>query len=71
MEPRTTQEALSPLDEYIEVQPLLRHIRVMHRFFDEVVDAEPYREFHADLQSEFMRILNEEFAPYVLVLALA
>lgn len=71
MEPRTTQEPLSALDEYIEVQPLLRQFRVMNRFFDEVVDAEPYREFYPDLYAEFMRILNEELAPYALVLALA
>jgi hypothetical protein len=71
MEPRTTQKPLSPLDEYIEVQPLLRQIRVMQRFLDEVVDAEPYRQFHPDLHQEFMRILNEEFAPHALVLALA
>ena len=71
MSPRKTLPPLSPLDEYVEAQPLLRHIRVMHRFFDEVVDTEPYRHFHPDLHEAFMRILNEEFAPFALVLALA
>ncbi len=71
MEPRKTEKPLSPLDEYIEVQPLLLHIRVMHRFLDEVVDVEPYRDFHAALHCAYMSILNEELAPHALVLALA
>jgi hypothetical protein len=43
----------------------------MQRFFDEVVDEEPYRQFHPELHGAFMRILNEELAPHALTLALA
>jgi hypothetical protein len=62
---------LSPLDEYIEVQPALHMVRIMNRFFGEVVDEPPFRQYHAELHVAYMEILNEELAPYALNLALA
>jgi len=60
-----------PLDEYVEVQPLLRQVRVMQRFVDEVVDEPPYRQHLPELHGGFMDILKEELAPHALTLALA
>ena len=61
-----------PLDEYVEVQPLLRHIRIMNRFFTEVIDEHPtWRPHYADLHVAYMAILQEEPAPHALSLALA
>jgi hypothetical protein len=62
----------TPLDEYIEAQPVLLHVRIMERFFDEVVDEDPVlRRHYSDLHVAYMDILNEELAPYALMLALA
>lgn len=61
----------NPLDYYDDVRPLLRLIRVMHRFFDEVVDEEPYRKFHPELYGAFEDTLKQELAPHALTLALA
>ena len=66
-----TDKESNPLDYYDEVRPLLRHIRVMNRFFDEVVAEPPYRQFHLNLYDAFLKILNEELAPHALTLALA
>jgi hypothetical protein len=62
---------LSPLDEYIDVQPALHMVRIMNRFFAEVVDEPPFRQYLSDLHVAYMEILNEELAPYALDLALA
>src|ERR1051325_1271194 len=65
-------ERAVPLDDYSEVQPLLRHVRIMERFFDEVVDENPqFRKHYSDLHVAYMRILAEELAPHALPLALA
>ena len=66
------RRAGAPLDDYVAAQPLLAHVRIMQRFFDEVVDAEPgTRHFYADLHVAYMNILNEELAPHALTFALA
>jgi len=60
------------LEEYDEVQPLLRHVRIMQRFFDEVVDENPeFRKHYSDLHRAYLDILAEELAPHALSLALA
>lgn len=60
------------LDQYIEVKPLLRHVRIMRRFFDEVIDGSPeYRKHYPELHVAYMKILNEELAAHALTLALA
>lgn len=61
----------TPINRYIEARPLLLHLRVMDRFFDEVVDHEPYREHYAALMVAFADILNEELAPFAFALAVA
>ena len=66
-----TDKESNPMDYYNEVRTLLRHVRVMNRFFDEVVAEPPYRQFHIDLYDAFLKILNEELAPHALTLALA
>jgi hypothetical protein len=69
---RTTQRPLKPLDDYVESRPLLRHVRIMHRFFDEAVSANPtFGEERARLHCAYMEILNEELAPHALTFALA
>ena len=61
----------APLDEYAAVQPLLRHVRIMERVMA-FVDRNPQmRTFHAELHREYMDILQKEFAPHALMLALA
>ena len=60
-----------PLDDYVEVQPALHMVRIMRRFFGEVVDVEPFRRHLPELHVAYMEILNEELAPYALNLALA
>jgi len=72
MRGRVKQQPQSPVDEYTEAQPFLRHIRIMHRFFDEVVDVNPeLRKHYSELHGAYMDILNEELAPHALTLALA
>jgi hypothetical protein len=74
MTPEHERKALRPLSaiaEYIEVRPLLRQVRVMFRFLDEVIDEEPYRHFYSELLFAFLRLVNEEFAPAAINLALA
>jgi hypothetical protein len=64
--------ATPAMDNYFEAQPLLRHIRVMERFFREVVDSQlEYRKHLPDLHVAYMAILNEELAPHAVMLALA
>jgi len=53
------------------VPQVLRQVRLMNRFFDEVVDAEPYREHHAALHVAYMDLLQAEIAPHALELAQA
>jgi hypothetical protein len=68
----TRPELDPPLDAYVDVQPLLRHIRVMWRFFEEVIDENPeYRKHFSELYGAYTDILNEELAPHALTLALA
>jgi len=58
--------------ELEELPAILRHIHVMRRFFGEVIDASPeYRKHYADLHVAYMDILNEELAPFALLLALS
>lgn len=60
------------MSDYEEVQPLLRHVRIMNRFFRDVVDATPERRDHySDLHIGYMEILQEELAPHALSLAMA
>ena len=50
--------------EYEEIQPLLRHIRIMQRFFHEVIDADPdYRKHCTSLHIAYMNILGDELTP--------
>jgi hypothetical protein len=68
----TRPEPDPPLDAYVDVQPLLRHIRIMWRFFEEVINENPeYRKHFSELHGAYMDILNEELAPDALTLALA
>ena len=72
MPKRVPLPPLAPLDEYHEVQHAIRHIRVMERFFREVVDENPtYRDHYAALHVAYMRVLNDELAPIAVTLALA
>lgn len=72
MRNRAKQTPLSPVDEYTEAQPLLRHIRIMRRFFDEVIDGnDKLRTYYSELHGAYMDILNEELAPHALTFALA
>lgn len=60
------------LDEYLEAIPLLVPIRLMNRFFHEVVDEIPEcRSHYSAMYGGFMDILNEELAPHAVTLALA
>ena len=59
------------LDEYLEIQPAIRMVRIMYRFFDEVVEKPPFRSVHTELLTAYEKILNEELAPYALSLASA
>ncbi|HXH41112.1 MAG TPA: hypothetical protein VNN08_20965 [Thermoanaerobaculia bacterium] len=60
-----------PLDDYIDVQPALHMVRIMRRFFEEIVDEPPFRAHLPELHVAYMEILNEELASYALNLALA
>lgn len=51
------------------VAHVLQQVRLMNRFFDEVVDVEPYRQHHAALHCAYMELLEAEIAPYVIELA--
>jgi len=66
-----TDKESNSMDYYNEARSLLRHVRIMNRFFDEVVAEPPYRQFRIDLYDAFLKILNEELAPHALTLALA
>lgn len=68
---RHLRAVLAPLTEYIEVQPALHMVRVMKRFFDEVVNCPAFEPFTQALRVGYMEILNEELASYALNLALA
>lgn len=60
------------LDVYHEVAHLIRQVRLMDRFFEEVVDARPEtRAFMSDLHGAYMDMLNQELAPHALLLAVA
>jgi hypothetical protein len=57
---------------YAKIQPLLLHIRIMQRFFEEaVVPAPTLNEQYPRLDIAYRHILNEELAPYALELVLA
>jgi hypothetical protein len=53
------------------VQPALHMVRVMNRFFGEVVDCPAFSPFMQELRVGYMEILNEELSSYALDLALA
>lgn len=58
-------------DEPEAIQNILRHVRLMRRFFNDVVDEDPKtRVFLPELHCAYMDMLNEEFAPNALSLAL-
>lgn len=61
-----------PLDAYREVAHVIRQVRLMDRFFDEVVDElehEHRAKIYDDLHGGYMDMLNKELAPYALLLA--
>ena len=61
----------APLDFYEDAKPLLRHIRVMGKFYD-VLDANPVtRELLAELHCAYMDILQKELARHALTFAIA
>lgn len=66
-----SEKSKSPLGDYIEVQPALHMVRIMNRFFDEVVDEPTFRAHFPELRVAYDEILNEELASYALNLALA
>jgi hypothetical protein len=70
---RTTSRARRgpPLADYIEAQPAIHMVRVMERFFAEIVDTPPFRDHLPELHVAYMEILNEELSSYALTLALA
>ena len=58
-------------DEPEAIKNILRHVRLMRRFFNDVVDEDPKtRVFLPELHCAYMDMLNEEFAPHALSLAL-
>jgi len=58
-------------DEPEAIQNILRHVRLMRRFFNDVVDEDPKtRAFLPELHCAYMDMLNEEFAANALSLAL-
>ena len=59
-------------DEPEAIRNILRHVGLMRRFFNDVVDEDPKtRVFLPELHCAYMDMLNEEFAPHALDLALA
>ena len=65
------KEPTGPVDIYFNTRPLLRHVRIMNRVMDWVDNDPRAREFYVDLYSLYSEILQEEFAPDALMLALA
>jgi hypothetical protein len=59
------------VDDYFEARPLLRHIRVMEQVMDWVDEDPMTRKFYSKLHCAYMDVLNKEFAPHALTLALA
>jgi hypothetical protein len=58
-------------DEPEAIENILRHVRLMRRFFNDVVDENPKtRVFLPELHCAYMDMLNEDFAPHALSLAL-
>jgi hypothetical protein len=71
-ESRTPREPLSPLDEYLAVQHVLRQVRLMERFFNDFVDENPVLRPHLpEMHCAYMDMLNDQLAPYAMTLALA
>lgn len=61
----------APIDEYIEVRPLLRLTRMMERFAEVLDNRDDLRPYWAEVREEFRRLLNEELAPHAATLAFA
>lgn len=60
------------LDAYEEVAPLIRQVRFMERYMGEVIDEDDeLRRRLPELHVAYMDMLNEEFAPHAVTLALA
>jgi hypothetical protein len=69
---RAPLDPLSPLDEYLAVQHVLRQVRLMERFFNDFVDESPMLRAHLpEMHCAYMDMLNEQLAPYAMTLALA
>jgi hypothetical protein len=68
---RTERPRHARITQYLEVRPLLRHVRVMERVMEWVDDDPVRRKFHAEMYGVFMDILQEEFAEHAITLAMA
>lgn len=66
-----TADGRSPIDEYVEVRPLLRLIRVMQRVMEWVDEDPETRKFYTPMYSAYVDILAEELAPHAANLAIA
>ena len=61
----------APVDDYIGVKSLLRHVRVMERVMEWIDENEKMRPFYVEIHCAYMDVLQEELAPHALTLALA
>lgn len=68
---RCRQPALGAIDQYEEMEPILRHVRVMEAVMTAVQDHPKMRDFYSELYGVYMGILNREIAEHALELALA
>lgn len=59
------------LDEYVELRPLLRHVRVMEAVMSAIDEDPKLREFCDDVRAIYDTALHAELAPHALLLALA
>jgi hypothetical protein len=55
----------------VDAQPALHMVKIMRRFFDEVVNCPAFEGFMQELRVGYEEILNEELSSYALTLALA
>jgi|GEM_PF-5876007 len=57
--------------DYVDAQPALHMVKIMRRFFDEVVNCPAFEPFMQELRVAYEEILNEELSSYALTLASA